>query len=222
MEADEGKRFLALAGCSDPSELDWYWEDILRTADANRDGRISKEEFLVYILGDEELTSSGDFVDEERAASLSAAVRTLRAGPPDPAAAATPAAGTKLALQPEQKPDVGSGEQPFADVPAATPTPRELLTVRAHGDSIVLCDDESLPTAHVDTVVDEPEVEVEPEVKLEVEVELEPELEPEVESKEKVELELESETEVEPELELEEQLLLLRRLEELQQELASY
>ena len=217
MEADEGKRFLALAGCSDPSELDWYWEDILRTADANRDGRISKEEFLVYILGDEELTSSGDFVDEERAASLSAAVRTLRAGPPDPAAAAIPAAGTKLELQ---KPAAGSGEQPFADVPAAAPTPRELLTVRAHGDSIVLCDDESLPTAHVDTVVDEPEVEVEPEVKLEVELELE--LEPEVESKEKVELELESETEVEPELELEEQLLLLRRLEELQQELASY
>ena len=65
LEEEEGKRFLSAAGCDD-SELDYYWSDIVRTADANKDGKISKDEFLVYILGDEELDESGCFVDRER------------------------------------------------------------------------------------------------------------------------------------------------------------
>ena len=44
LEADEGKRFFCAAGCV-AREVDYYWQDILRTADANHDGRISKEEF---------------------------------------------------------------------------------------------------------------------------------------------------------------------------------
>eukprot|EP01043_Picozoa_sp_COSAG02_P045444 COSAG02_NODE_4152_length_5709_cov_15.912121_3_plen_1048_part_00 len=83
LEAAEGKKFLAAVGC-DNAELEYYWQDILRTADENQDGKISKDEFLVYILGDEELTFSGDFVDEERAEELSAALRSLGGsfGPP--------------------------------------------------------------------------------------------------------------------------------------------
>ena len=77
LEAKEGKRFLAAAGCDDPSELEYYWQDILRTADENHDGKISKDEFLVYILGDEDLDLSGDFMDSSRAAELSASMRVL-------------------------------------------------------------------------------------------------------------------------------------------------
>ena len=54
MEETEGKRFLATAGCA-AAELDYYWQDLVRTADVNKDGKISKDEFLTYILGDEEL-----------------------------------------------------------------------------------------------------------------------------------------------------------------------
>merc|ERR1711871_1923374 len=61
LEIDEGRRFLCAAGC-DISEVDYYWQDIVRTADTNDDGRISKDEFLAYILGDEELDSSGAFI----------------------------------------------------------------------------------------------------------------------------------------------------------------
>ena len=84
MDADEGKRFLSLAGCEDTAELDYYWEDVLRTADSNHDGKISKEEFIVYILGDEELDGAGAFVDDARAVQLSAAIRALQGGETEP------------------------------------------------------------------------------------------------------------------------------------------
>ena len=83
LEEEEGKRFLSAAGCDD-SELEYYWSDIIRTADANKDGKISKDEFLVYILGDEELDASGGFVDKERETELTTAMRSLEqqgAGP---------------------------------------------------------------------------------------------------------------------------------------------
>ena len=37
LEKAEGKRFLGAAGCA-RSELDYYWKDLLRAADANGDG----------------------------------------------------------------------------------------------------------------------------------------------------------------------------------------
>jgi hypothetical protein len=37
LEVNEGKQFLALQGCA-PSELDYYWKDLLRSADVNQDG----------------------------------------------------------------------------------------------------------------------------------------------------------------------------------------
>jgi hypothetical protein len=44
---------------------------MLRTADANGDGKISREEFLVYVLGEEDLEeSTGKFVDAAYAERL--------------------------------------------------------------------------------------------------------------------------------------------------------
>ena len=114
MEADEGKRFLSLAGCDDPVELDYYWDDVLRTADVDKNGKISKDEFLVYILGDEVLDSSGNFVDKARAAQLAGAVQSLRSADPE------------TEPEPESKtlPPVGPPpESPLADGPTA-PTVR--------------------------------------------------------------------------------------------------
>jgi hypothetical protein len=74
-------------GVDDPLELDYAWEDLLRTADLNGDGDISKAELLQYCLGDEPLTPGGDFEDEELAAHLSAALAELRAAAAAPGAA---------------------------------------------------------------------------------------------------------------------------------------
>ena len=69
LEEAEGKIYLSCSGC-DASELEYYWSDLLRTADKNGDGRISKQEFLEYTLGDEELDASGGFADKEYERSL--------------------------------------------------------------------------------------------------------------------------------------------------------
>ena len=62
----EGLRFLERTGCA-PDELQYYWQDLLRTADANGDGQISKHEFLKYVIGEEELSDSGEFTSATRA-----------------------------------------------------------------------------------------------------------------------------------------------------------
>ena len=77
LDVNEGKHFLQIQGCAE-DELDYYWTDLLRVADANKDGKISKAEFLEYLLGHEELNGSGDFADKERAAQLKATLRTLQ------------------------------------------------------------------------------------------------------------------------------------------------
>ena len=63
LEQEEGQLFLSCVGC-DADELDYYWDDLLRTADANKDGKISKSEFMQYTMGDVELDSEGQ-VDAE-------------------------------------------------------------------------------------------------------------------------------------------------------------
>ena len=62
MEEGEGKRYLQAIGC-EVAELDYYWSDLKRCADTNRDGRISRAEFTQFILGDMELDEQGNFTD---------------------------------------------------------------------------------------------------------------------------------------------------------------
>ena len=56
----------------DPAELDYAWEDLLRK-DLNGDGLVSKEELVLYCLGEEPLTPDGAFEDAELEAQASRA-----------------------------------------------------------------------------------------------------------------------------------------------------
>ena len=53
LDGEEAKVFLRLCGCPD-EQLDFYWKDLLATADTDGDGEISKPEFVQYILKDED------------------------------------------------------------------------------------------------------------------------------------------------------------------------
>jgi protein-arginine kinase/Ca2+-binding EF-hand superfamily protein len=64
MEEAEGCAFMGML-LDDASEQQYYWQDMLRAHDQNKDGKISKDEFLTYALGDEELNSDGTFADKE-------------------------------------------------------------------------------------------------------------------------------------------------------------
>lgn len=70
LDKTEGKEFLRICGVEsaepgervylgdDPSslaELDYYWDDLLRRADHDNDGKISRSEFLEYVLENEQL-----------------------------------------------------------------------------------------------------------------------------------------------------------------------
>eukprot|EP01050_Picozoa_sp_SAG11_P024866 SAG11_NODE_5427_length_1564_cov_1.032082_1_plen_321_part_10 len=76
LEEPEGKLFLTCSGC-DAEDVDYYWQDLLRTADKNGDGRISKDEFLDYVLGEEELDGSGHFLDKEHQWCLERQLRLM-------------------------------------------------------------------------------------------------------------------------------------------------
>ena len=76
LEEGEGKIFLRSTGCV-PDQLDYYWKDLLRTADTDGDGSISKSEFSSYILVDESLTDDGLFEDKERETELRAQIKCL-------------------------------------------------------------------------------------------------------------------------------------------------
>ena len=79
LEEAEGMIYLSCSGC-DPTELQYYWKDLLRAADKNGDGRISKDEFLEYTLGDEELDGSGAFEDKEFGGQIAAQLRLFGLG----------------------------------------------------------------------------------------------------------------------------------------------
>ena len=62
LDEGEGKYFFETLGC-DPEELDYYWSDLLRCADDNRDGMISKDEFVRYTMSDIEVADDGSCED---------------------------------------------------------------------------------------------------------------------------------------------------------------
>eukprot|EP01044_Picomonas_judraskeda_P025589 COSAG03_NODE_7471_length_913_cov_1.664619_1_plen_232_part_01 len=111
LDAGEGKRFLRLQGCRE-EELEYYWDDVLRVADENKDGKISKGEFLAYMLGHENLDRSGGFADEERAAELNATLRALQESAlpavPRPEPEPEPAPPPTLQCRPQQESHVGT------------------------------------------------------------------------------------------------------------------
>jgi hypothetical protein len=65
LEEAEGKQYMRLMDCGEEEEVDYYWRDLLRTADMNKDGKISRLEFVSYHLDGEELTADGYFDDKE-------------------------------------------------------------------------------------------------------------------------------------------------------------
>ena len=86
LDEAEGKQFLRCSGCEE-SELDYYWADLVRTADTDRDGRVGKAEFLTHTVGNEDLDASGDFVDRQHEAVLRGELLALRSAVVEPAGA---------------------------------------------------------------------------------------------------------------------------------------
>ena len=76
METDEAAVFLGSGGCAEV-DIEYYWQDLLRTADENGDGKISKDEFVSYILGDEQLTEDGAFISIAREQEMNTQVAGL-------------------------------------------------------------------------------------------------------------------------------------------------
>ena len=62
LEKDEAMEYLRIQGTQE-NELEYYHTDLLRCADTNNDGKISKSEFVEYVLQNEELDDNGDFED---------------------------------------------------------------------------------------------------------------------------------------------------------------
>ena len=54
--------------------------DLLRVADKDGDGAVSKDEFLYFVLGDEWLDETGAFIDDGRREQLEAQLAQLRQG----------------------------------------------------------------------------------------------------------------------------------------------
>eukprot|EP01052_Picozoa_sp_SAG31_P035987 SAG31_NODE_4422_length_3248_cov_5.342966_2_plen_774_part_01 len=79
LDETEAKFYLQCVGC-DVADLDFYWRDLLRAADTDRDGKISKAEFLEYVLGDEELDAEGCFEDKEQEQCLLELLRQIDDG----------------------------------------------------------------------------------------------------------------------------------------------
>ena len=76
METDEAAVFLGSVGCAEV-DIQYYWQDLLRTADENGDGKISKDEFVSYILGDEQLTEDGAFISIAREQEMNTQIAGL-------------------------------------------------------------------------------------------------------------------------------------------------
>ena len=83
LEASEGKDFLFMLGTR-LDELEYYWKDMLRVADTNKDGKISQEEYLRYIMGDMEVAADGSFADAAFEQDLRQKLEQMRGQAPAP------------------------------------------------------------------------------------------------------------------------------------------
>eukprot|EP01048_Picozoa_sp_COSAG05_P000769 COSAG05_NODE_23_length_31591_cov_92.542995_22_plen_197_part_00 len=128
LEEGEGRVFLSVVGCAE-EELDYYWKDLLRVADENGDGVLSKDEFLSYILEGEQLDcTTGFFCDDERRQELAAQLLVLSPDYDDTAAAAlaAEAAALREAKTARQKKLAQQARTPPSTPRAATSDPSEL------------------------------------------------------------------------------------------------
>jgi hypothetical protein len=71
LEEAEGHVFLGVTGCAE-EELAYCWSELLRAADSNGVGKLSKAEFVTYLLGTEALDGAGDFVSAARKSEMRA------------------------------------------------------------------------------------------------------------------------------------------------------
>ena len=78
LDESEAYIFFRCTGCQE-DELEYFWADLVRLADADGDGEISKAEFVEYIIHEEDLDQTGCFTSVDRERELKRAVR--QAGP---------------------------------------------------------------------------------------------------------------------------------------------
>ena len=119
LDEQETKRYLSVLGTAE-AELDERWSTMLAAADTDGDGMIDREEFLTYILKDEELTEDGAFVDAGREGELTHAIVILQmGGSMDDVKAAEEIERTSAPPAPPRGPPV----PPAASPPPPTPPP---------------------------------------------------------------------------------------------------
>ena len=65
----EGATFLGFCGC-EAKQLEYIWADLVKSADTDHDGTVSKAEFLRYVTADVQVNADGGFVREEERAEV--------------------------------------------------------------------------------------------------------------------------------------------------------
>lgn len=69
LDREEAKVFLASTGCG-TEQLDYYCQDLWRTTEQDENGQIGREQFILYMLRDEDVTADGHLLDKAREAEL--------------------------------------------------------------------------------------------------------------------------------------------------------
>eukprot|EP01051_Picozoa_sp_SAG22_P008787 SAG22_NODE_691_length_7888_cov_6.740788_7_plen_586_part_00 len=122
LEAAEGKVLLQHCGCP-PEDTSATWADLMSAADADGDGKISRGEYLVYSLEEEELTAEGDFLAPEARAELERSLATLlEAQQQQPQPQPQPQQQHPQPQQPKPQQPAGLAPAPAITAPAPAPS----------------------------------------------------------------------------------------------------